>query len=82
MKRITISLPDELATAVEREARRRRVSVSAVARRALAERLGAVDGARRRLPFVALGRSGERNVARDAEEVLAREWAGHIDRDR
>jgi len=82
MKRTTISLPDDLASAVEREARRRRVSVSEVARRALAEHLGMNGGERRPLPFAALGRSGQRNVARDAEEILAREWAEHIDRDR
>ncbi len=82
MKRTTISLPDELATAVQREARRRRLSVSEVTRQALAEHLG-LDGRKRRaLPFVALGRSSEPNVARDAEEILAREWADQIARDR
>jgi Arc/MetJ-type ribon-helix-helix transcriptional regulator len=82
MKRTTISLPDDLAVAVEREARRRRVSVSEVARRALAEHLGLDDGARRKLPFVALGRSGHHDTAERIEEILAREWADHIDRDR
>lgn len=82
MKRTTISLPDDLASAVEREARRRRISVAEVARQALAEHLGINGGGRRPLPFAALGRSGQRNVARDAEQILAREWAEHIDRDR
>ena len=79
MKRTTISLPDDLALAVEREARRRRVSVSEVARQAIAEHVG-LTTERRPLPFAALGRSGQRNVARDVEEILAREWTPDRDR--
>lgn len=71
MKRTTISLPDELAAAVEREARRRRVAVSQIAREALEERLG--RSGRRELGFAALGGSGYRTTARDAEDLLA-EW--------
>jgi predicted transcriptional regulator len=73
MKRTTISLPDDVADAVEREARRRRVSVSYVVRETLAQRLGRTTG-RRELAIAALGRSGHRTTARDAEEVLAAEW--------
>jgi predicted transcriptional regulator len=40
MKRTTISLPDDLAAALVREASRRRVSVSQVAREAIEARLG------------------------------------------
>lgn len=40
MKRITISLPDDLAAALGREAARQRVSVSQVAREAIEARLG------------------------------------------
>jgi Arc/MetJ-type ribon-helix-helix transcriptional regulator len=82
MKRTTISLPDDLAVAVEREARRRRVSISEVARQALAEHLGRDGSTRRRLPFAAVGRSGSGDAARDMEEILAREWADHIAGDR
>ena len=74
MKRTTVSLPEELASALEREARRRRLSVSEVTREALSAHLGLVDGARRRLPFAALGASGHRTTARDLEEILAAEW--------
>lgn len=80
MKRITISLPDELATAVQREARRQRVSVSEVARQALAEHLGIDGPERRRLPFAALGRSGQPDIAERMEEILAQEWAPDRDR--
>jgi hypothetical protein len=81
VKRTTISLPDDLALAVEREARRRRVSVSEVARQALSEHLGS-DGTKRKLPFAALGRSGQPDLADRMGEILEREWADHIDRDR
>jgi predicted transcriptional regulator len=75
MKRTSISLPDEMAHALEREARRQGTSVSAVAREALAERLRLRAGEARELPFASLGRSGERDTARRAEEILAEEWA-------
>jgi hypothetical protein len=74
MKRTTISLPDEMAKALEREARRRGTSVSAIAREALAERLHLRPGELRELPFVGLGRSGARDTARRAEDILADEW--------
>jgi Ribbon-helix-helix protein, copG family len=72
MKRATISLPDDLAQDMAREAERRRVSVSEVARDALREHLHAP--ARGSLPFIGIGRSGRRDTARRAEEILAREW--------
>lgn len=40
MKRTTISLPDDVAAALEREAARRRTSVSHIAREAIEARLG------------------------------------------
>lgn len=79
MKRTTISLPDDLAAAVEREARRRRAPISQIAREALAARYGGT-GTRRVIPFAAIGRSGQRTTARDAEEILSREWT--LDRHR
>lgn len=75
MRRTTISLPDDLAAALEREARRRAISVSQVARDALVHHLGfgrAID--QRRLPFAAVGKSGQRTTARDMEELLDAEW--------
>jgi Arc/MetJ-type ribon-helix-helix transcriptional regulator len=57
MKLTTIRLPDELAWAAERAARRRQTSVSEVVREALASFLGMAGepGARQ---FENLGRSG------------------------
>ena len=79
MKRTTISLPDDLAAALEREARRRGIPVSQVAREAIEVRLGR-SGPRRTLPFVALGRSGHRTTARDIDEILEAEWGDARDR--
>jgi predicted transcriptional regulator len=74
MKRTTISLPDDLASALAREARRRNRSASEITREALARHLGLAAGEPRDLPFAALGRSGHANTAREMEELLAREW--------
>ena len=80
MKRTTISLPDDLAVALEREAQRRRLSVSYVVREALQAQLGLAGDKPRKLPFAALGGSGHRNTARDFEEILAAEWSPDRDR--
>jgi Arc/MetJ-type ribon-helix-helix transcriptional regulator len=74
MKRTTISMPDDLAGLVFREAQRRHVSISELAREALRDHLGAKQGEPRALPFAGIGASGRRHTARDAEEILAREW--------
>jgi len=79
MKRTTITLPEDLAGALEREAHRRRVSVSQVAREALSAHLGFSEE-RRDLAFAALGASGHRTTARDIEEILASEWDRARDR--
>jgi len=80
MKRTTISLPDDLAAAVKREARRRRIPVSQVAREALEARLGRPTTDRRKIPFAGLGRSGHRTTARDLDEILETEWTHDRDR--
>lgn len=74
MHRTTISLPDDLASALAREARRRNTSASEVARDALASHLGLVAGHPRELPFAALGNSGQRSTGRNMEELIAEEW--------
>jgi hypothetical protein len=74
MKRTTVSLPDDLAQSLRREARRRDVSVSEVTREALQAHLGLEPGHRRKLSFAALGRSGRASTARDMEELLEHEW--------
>jgi predicted transcriptional regulator len=82
MKRTTISLPDDLSAALQREAARRRVPVSQVAREAIEARLGWDDEGPRDLPFAAVGRSGIGDVAQRVDEILAEEWADAITGDR
>jgi hypothetical protein len=75
MKRTTISLPDDLAAALEREAQRHRVPVSEIARQALESRLGRTSTGRRKIPFASLGRSGYTNTAREIEDLIHSEWS-------
>jgi predicted transcriptional regulator len=76
MRRTTISLPDELADVLAREARRRSSSISAIARDALRAYLGLGPADEPRgLPFVEPGRSGHNTTARDMDDLLEREWA-------
>lgn len=75
MHRITISLPDDLAATVVDEAERRGTSVSEIVRGAIARAFGGADESPA-LPIAALGRSGTTTTARDAEDILAREWNG------
>jgi predicted transcriptional regulator len=75
MRRITISLPDELAYALGREARRRAMPASGIVRDALTAYLG-IGGSddQRELPFAALGRSGHADTAHEMEALLEQEW--------
>jgi len=72
-------LPDDLADALAREARRRRMPVSAVVREGIAALLGPADG-KRQITFAAIGRSGHHDVARRVDEILEREWTDAGDR--
>lgn len=76
MKRITITLPESLAAILAREAERTGKSVSEVVRTVLAKGFGLSGDETRPLPFAGVGRSGHRDTARRAEEILEREWGG------
>jgi hypothetical protein len=73
---MTIRMPEELAAALAREARRRDRSVSEIAREAIARHLDLHAAGPRAVPFAALGRSGHRHTARRMEELVARDWGG------
>jgi len=79
MKRITIAVPDDLARAVTREAKRRDTSTSEVIRVALVAHLG-LGFRRRELPFANLGSSGDPDIAQRMEEILHEEWEGDLRR--
>jgi predicted transcriptional regulator len=81
MKRTTISLPDDLAAALDREARRCGTSVSHIAREAIEVRLRRDAAAKeRRRAFISLFRSGHGSLSTDHEEILREEFK--VDRDR
>ena len=82
MKRTTISLPDDVAAALEREASRRRVPVSQVAREAIEVRLGMAGDEPRALPFAGLFASGLPGIADHDEDYLREHWPDAIARDR
>jgi len=83
MKRTTISLPDDLAAALVREARRRRVPVSQLAREAIEARLGWDEAGPRKIPFIGIAGSGEgpSDLAANLDEYLEEHWADDIHRD-
>ncbi len=74
MKRTTVVLPEDLAALVEFERQRRHQSAGQIIREALAAYLTGEPVRQKRLRFAALGRSGHRDTARQAEEILAKEW--------
>ena len=82
MRRTTISLPDDVAAALEREAARRRVPVSQVAREAIEARLDLTGEGPRDLPFAGLFDSGLPGIAAEDEDYLREHWPDAIRRDR
>lgn len=75
MRRITISLPDELADILSDEARRCRRSVSEVAREALIARLGMDTSRPREIPFAGVGASKRGDLTERLDERLGEIWA-------
>lgn len=74
MKRTTVVLPDELAKLLDLERKRRDTSVAEIIREALEAYLKGDSSRPKRLRFAALGRSGHRDTAREAETIIAGEW--------
>lgn len=79
MKRTTITLPDELADLVGREARRRETSVSELVRRLIVKGLG--SGETREIPWAGIFDDPGMVSGADLERGLE-EWESDIDRDR
>jgi hypothetical protein len=82
MKRTTISLPADLAAALEREAARLHLPVSQVAREAIEVHLGWDGEGPRELPFFNVGASGQTDVSERIDEILADEWPDAVLGDR
>ncbi len=80
MKRITISLPEDLATLIREEAHRRSTSVSETIRSTLHATLVGVG--RRALPFASICDDPHLSAGSDIDRALEAEWADDLDRDR
>jgi predicted transcriptional regulator len=83
MKRTTISLPDDVSDALVREAHRRRVPVSQVAREAIESTLGLDDERPRDLSFIGIADSegGRSNFAEHFDQWLAENWVRDLEAD-
>ncbi|MGE0057904.1 MAG: ribbon-helix-helix protein, CopG family [Dehalococcoidia bacterium] len=80
MQRRTISLPDDVDAALEREARRRRMPVSQVVREAVEAQLALGKTRKYRFSFIGIGQSeGDGTISEKIDELMAAEWT--LDRD-
>ena len=82
MKRTTITLSDELAELVEREARRQRASVSEIIRRLLSQAIIGTEERPRQIPWAGIVNDPSLVHGKDIDGELDREWSDDIDRDR
>lgn len=82
MKRATITLPDDLANLVDREARRRQTSFSEVVRLFIVQGLSGSKEKPREIPWAGLFHDPDMIPAERLDEELAARWANDIDRDR
>jgi metal-responsive CopG/Arc/MetJ family transcriptional regulator len=70
MQRRTISLPDDVANALDREARRRRVPFSQLVREAIKDRLDKAEP-KRRLGFIGIIKDAPPDMSERFDEYLA-----------
>lgn len=82
MKRATITLPDDLADLVDREARRRQTSFSEVVRQFILQGLSGSEQKPREIPWAGLFHDPDMVPAERLDEELAAHWADDLDRDR
>lgn len=80
MRRITISLPDDLAEIIEDEARRLRRPLSEIVREAIAKELGVHPECdlKKKVPFAGIVASEELVSATKMDEYLAGDWPQHL----
>ena len=81
MKRTTVTIPDELAHALEREARRKDTSASDVVREALTAYLGMTPGVERALPFIGIFESEDHTLSEQIGDFVAARLADHVERE-
>jgi hypothetical protein len=79
MTRLTITVPEEVAARLKREARRRHVSISGLVRERLSHECA--PAGRRAVPFAGIVNVKLPWNAAQIDEELARTWADDIRRD-
>jgi metal-responsive CopG/Arc/MetJ family transcriptional regulator len=82
MKRTTVTIPDSLAEALEREAHRTDTSASHIVREALTAYLGLTPGAAPALGIVGIFASGESHLSEEVESFLNIHLPDHVERER
>jgi hypothetical protein len=82
MKRATITLPDDLAELVDREAQRRQTSFSDIVRQFIVVGLSGSEEKPREIPWAGLFHDPDMVPAERMDEELAKSWADDLDRDR
>lgn len=80
MRRITVTLPEELVSLVEHEAESRGTSVSEVVRASL--RSAMIGDGKRALPFAAICDDSAMVTGASIDNALEAAWADDLDRDR
>lgn len=82
MKRATITLPDDLAEMVDREARRRQTSFSEVVRQFIVQGFSGSAKKPPEIPWAGLFHDPDMVPAERLDEELAEHWSDALDRDR
>lgn len=82
MRRLTISLPDDLDNLLRDEARRRSTTVSEVVRKLVAQFLLGTEKKPREIPFAGIMDDPGMVQSDQIEEFLDETWTDAIDRDR
>jgi hypothetical protein len=82
MKRATITLPDDLAELVDREAARRQTSFSEVVRQFIVQGFSGANEKPREIPWAGLFNDPDMVPAERLDDELAEHWADDLDRDR
>jgi hypothetical protein len=82
MKRATITLPDDLAELVDREAVRRQTSFSEVVRQSIVQGFSGSGEKPREIPWAGIVDNPDMVPAELMDEELAKHWADDLHRDR
>jgi Ribbon-helix-helix protein, copG family len=81
MKRTTITVPEQTLARLEREARRRHTSVSAIVRECIGARFPGTEYEQgpRHIAFAGIGESTDGLNAADTDDYLAEHWPAWIE---